>query len=59
MAQIDFISLSVLVVGGAICVYWSRAMDMKRGRSPKPWIMLAVLFGPIALPILALLPKKS
>jgi hypothetical protein len=57
MAQI-----SVLLIGvglGGIFVYWSHAVAIKRGRSPRPWMWLAAIFGPIALPVLALLPKKS
>jgi hypothetical protein len=48
-----------LFLGIVVCVYWSRAMAIKRGRAQKPWMWLAASFGPLALPVLALLPKKS
>ena len=56
MARIIFFLGIVLM---ALCVYWSRAMAIKRGRSPKPWMWLAAILGPLGLPVLALLPKKN
>lgn len=42
----------------AVCVYYAYQMAPKFGRRRGTWTVLTLLFGPIALMALYLLPKK-
>jgi hypothetical protein len=54
--------MEILIVLSAITllsVYLANGMAVRRDRSPKLWVALAVLFGPFAVITLKFLPRKA
>jgi hypothetical protein len=57
--------MSVIVFGvvnllfAVLFVYMAGRMASRRGRAVRPWMWAAVIFWPVAIPVLAMLPKKQ
>lgn len=52
------ISLVIFIVSVAI-MYLAGQLAVRRGRALKPWIWIAALIGPLAFPLLYLLPALN
>ena len=52
------ITLALLMVGSVISIYFAGRIAQRRGRSFRNWAWIAgILIGPLALPLLLLLPN--
>ncbi len=52
--------VSLLCIGCAlVCMIAARRMAAARNRSQKAWMWWAVLFGPIPIAVLAVLPRRK
>lgn len=57
MAGIVFGVVNLLFA--AFFVYMAARMANERGRAVRPWMWAAAFFWPLAIPLLAMLPKKQ
>ena len=51
------ITLALLIVGSIISIYLAGRIAERRGRSFKIWAWVAAFIGPLALPLVFLLPN--
>ena len=52
------LGLAILIVACGVCQFVAQRMAISRARSPKLWGLLAGLFGPLPLALLAVLPIR-
>ena len=51
--------IAILIIQGIICGFFCHFIAREKGRNPKAWFVLGLLFGIIALITLAAIPSVS
>jgi MFS family permease len=54
----DNMTLALLTVGSIICIYLAGRIAERRGRSFKIWAWIGAIIGPLAFPLVFLLPDR-
>lgn len=52
------LGVAILIVASGVCQVIAQRMAISRARSPKVWMLLAALLGPLPLAVIAVIPTR-